>query len=48
MNKKQYSGPNLSEAIILVTGANGGIGFDIVKSALKSGATVLGTDVVIS
>ncbi len=48
INKKQYSGPNLSEAIILVTGANGGIGFDIVKSALKSGATVLGTDVVIS
>jgi D-sorbitol dehydrogenase (acceptor) len=48
MNKKQYSGPNLSEAIILVTGANGGIGFDIVKSALKSGATVLGTDGVIS
>ena len=48
MNKKQYSGPDLSEAIILVTGANGGIGFDIVKSALKSGAKVLGTDEVIS
>lgn len=47
MNKKQYSGPNLSEAIILVTGANGGIGFDIVKSALKSGAKVLATDLVI-
>ena len=47
INKEQYSWPDLSETIILVTGANGGIGFDIVQSALKSGAIVLATDLVI-
>jgi len=47
INKQQYLWPDLSENIILVTGANGGIGYDIVQSALKSGAKVLATDLVI-
>lgn len=45
--KKIYSYPDLSNSIVLVTGANGGIGFDIVNSALQAGAKVLATDLVI-
>ena len=47
MAKQIYSYPDLSNSIVLVTGANGGIGFDIVNSALQAGAKVLATDLVI-
>ena len=47
MNQSQPSYPDLSKVTMLVTGANGGIGIDIVESALGAGAHVLATDLVI-
>jgi len=47
MNQSQPSYPDLSKVTMLVTGANGGIGIDIVESALRAGAHVLATDLVI-
>ena len=47
MINSQKSYPVLSSSIVLVTGANGGIGFDIAISALQAGAKVIATDLVI-
>jgi D-sorbitol dehydrogenase (acceptor) len=44
---KQSLNPNLLNSTLLITGANGGIGFDIVKAALNAGARVLATDLKI-
>ena len=46
-NKSHSLYPDLSNVTMLVTGANGGIGFDIVKSALMAGASLLATDLAI-
>lgn len=43
----QSLNPNLLNSTLLITGANGGIGFDIVKAALNAGARVLATDLKI-
>jgi len=47
INQSQTSYPDLSKVTMLVTGANGGIGIDIVESAVRAGAHVLATDLVI-